>query len=91
MLEAEVAQAPDAALGLAGRVSEFARVSPTALAGSQWRVVGRGRWKRKEAIHCLEASSACWAARRAAKGARRRGRRHLALGDSMSVTLALAK
>ncbi|CAK0874266.1 unnamed protein product, partial [Prorocentrum cordatum] len=90
-LEAEVAQAPDAALILTGRVSEFPEVSSRALAEATWSVVGCGRWGRREAIHCLAAASVCWAARRIAKRARRRGRRHLVLGDNMSVTLALAK
>ena len=89
-LEAEVAQAPDAALILTGRVAEFPEVSARALTESTWRVVGCGRWRRREAIHCLEAASVCWAARRIAKHARRHGQRHLVLGDNMSATLALA-
>ncbi|CAK0873971.1 unnamed protein product [Prorocentrum cordatum] len=84
-MEAEVAQAPDAALILTGRVSEFPEVRSRALAEATWRVVGCGRWRRREAIHCLEAASVCWAARRIAKRARRHGQRHLVLGDSMSA------
>ncbi|CAK0796885.1 unnamed protein product [Prorocentrum cordatum] len=90
-LEAEAAQAPGAALILTGRVSEFPEVSARALTEATWRVVGCGRWRRREAIHCLEAASVCWAARRIVKHARRRGQRHLVLGDNMFATLALAK
>ncbi|CAK0904390.1 unnamed protein product [Prorocentrum cordatum] len=71
--------------------AEFPEVSSSALTEATWRVVGCGRWRRREAIHCLEAASVCWAARRIAKHARRHGQRHLVLGDNMSVTLALAK
>ncbi|CAK0887725.1 unnamed protein product, partial [Prorocentrum cordatum] len=88
---AEVAQAPGAALILTGRASEFPGISARALTEATWRVVGRGRWRRREATHCLEAASVCWAARRMAKHARRHGRRHLVLGDNMSVTFALAE
>ncbi|CAK0825378.1 unnamed protein product, partial [Prorocentrum cordatum] len=42
-VEAEVAQAPDAALILTGRASEFPEVSARALAEATWRVVGCGR------------------------------------------------
>ncbi|CAK0841047.1 unnamed protein product [Prorocentrum cordatum] len=89
--EHEVACAPDPALLLVGRATRFPEVSHSTLQSRTWRVVGCGRWKRKEAIHGLEGAALTWAVRRAGRDARQHGARRLFLGDNMSLTLAAAK
>ncbi|CAK0847428.1 unnamed protein product, partial [Prorocentrum cordatum] len=50
-LEQEIARAPEPALLLAGRSAGFPEVDYGKMRARPWRVVGCGRWKRKEAIH----------------------------------------
>ncbi|CAK0892485.1 unnamed protein product, partial [Prorocentrum cordatum] len=50
-LEQEIARAPEPALLLAGRSAGFPEVDYGKMHARPWRVVGCGRWKRKEAIH----------------------------------------
>ncbi|CAK0796418.1 unnamed protein product, partial [Prorocentrum cordatum] len=71
--EHEVACAPDPALLLVGRAARFPEVSHSTLQSRTWRVVGCGRWKRKEAIHGLEGAALTWAVRRAGRDARQHG------------------
>ncbi|CAK0877830.1 unnamed protein product, partial [Prorocentrum cordatum] len=54
MLEQEIARAPEPALLLAGRSAGFPEVDYGKMHARPWRVVGCGRWKRKEAIHGLD-------------------------------------
>ncbi|CAK0880230.1 unnamed protein product [Prorocentrum cordatum] len=66
-LEQEIARAPEPALLLAGRSAGFPEVDYGKMHARPWRVVGCGRWKRKEAIHGLEGAALTWAVRRAAR------------------------
>ncbi|CAK0817021.1 unnamed protein product, partial [Prorocentrum cordatum] len=66
-LEQEIARAPEPALLLAGRSAGFPEVDFGKMHARPWRVVGCGRWKRKEAIHGLEGAALTWAVRRAAR------------------------
>ncbi|CAK0899810.1 unnamed protein product [Prorocentrum cordatum] len=66
-LEQEIARAPEPALLLAGRSAGFPEVDYGKMHARPWRVVGCGRWKRKEAIHALEGAALTWAVRRAAR------------------------
>ncbi|CAK0901538.1 unnamed protein product [Prorocentrum cordatum] len=50
-LEQEIARAPEPALLLAGRSAGFPEVDYGKMHARPWRVVGCGRWKRKDAIH----------------------------------------
>ncbi|CAK0793192.1 unnamed protein product, partial [Prorocentrum cordatum] len=63
-LEQEIARAPEPALLLAGRSAGFPEVDCGKMHARPWRVVGCGRWKRKEAIHGLEGAALTWAVRR---------------------------
>ncbi|CAK0802959.1 unnamed protein product, partial [Prorocentrum cordatum] len=66
-LEQEIARAPEPALLLAGRSAGFPEVDyGQQMHARPWRVVGCGRWKRKEAIHGLEGAALTWAVRQVA-------------------------
>ena len=54
-----------------------------------WKVVGRSRWRRVEAIPVLEARASLYAVKHALRSQGAFGKRHLVLSDSISAICAL--
>ena len=74
-----------------GEVADFPEVDAKMLEQSCWREKVAGRWHRPEPIHLLEGRACLTSVRCRFRGIAVRGRRVLALSDSLCCVLAFAK
>ena len=56
-----------------------------------WKVVGRFRWRRKQAMPVLEARAGLYAVKHKLRNVSNFGKKHLILSDSMSAVCGFAK